>query len=80
MREWYERILKIDGRVDASEFVVEPKIDGLTVVLHYRDGIFVQGATRGDGEVGEDVTSNLRTVRSIPLRIPVDPDGPPAPD
>ncbi len=79
VREWYERILKIDGRVDASEFVVEPKIDGLTVVLHYRDGIFVQGATRGDGEVGEDVTSNLRTIRSIPLRIPVDPNGPKAP-
>jgi len=43
------------------------------VVLHYRDGLFVQGATRGDGEVGEEVTSNLRTVRSVPLRLPVDP-------
>ena len=46
VRAWYDRILKIDDRVDTSEFVVEPKIDGLTVVLHYQDGIFVQGATR----------------------------------
>jgi len=70
-RAWLERIAKIDDRVEKAKFVVEPKIDGLSVVLHYRDGIFVQGATRGDGEVGEDITSNLRTIRSIPLRIPV---------
>ena len=68
---WYERIMKLDERVQTAGFVVEPKIDGLSVVLHYRDGYFVQGATRGDGEVGEDITSNLRTVRAIPLRIPV---------
>jgi len=70
-RAWFERIRKLDDRVDMARFVVEPKIDGLSVVLHYRDGIFVQGATRGDGEVGEDITANLRTVRAIPLRIPV---------
>ena len=70
-RAWLERVTKIDDRVEKAKFVVEPKIDGLSVVLHYRDGIFVQGATRGDGEVGEDITSNLRTVRAIPLRIPV---------
>src|SRR5512146_190308 len=70
-RLWYERILRIDDRVARARFVVEPKIDGLSVVLHYRDGVFVQGATRGNGEVGEDITANLRTVRSIPLRIPV---------
>jgi DNA ligase (NAD+) len=70
-RAWLERISKIDDRVEKAKFVVEPKIDGLSIVLHYRDGIFVQGATRGDGEVGEDITSNLRTIRAIPLRIPV---------
>lgn len=70
-RAWYERVLKIDDRVEKAKFVVEPKIDGLSVVLHYRDGLFVQGATRGDGEIGEDITSNLRTIRAIPLKIPV---------
>ena len=70
-RAWYERICKLDDRVEKAQFTVEPKIDGLSVVLHYRDGAFVQGATRGDGEVGEDITSNLRTVRAIPLRIPL---------
>lgn len=68
---WYERIRKLDDRVERAEFVVEPKIDGLTVVLHYAEGLFVKGATRGDGEVGEDITPNLKTVRSLPLRIPV---------
>ncbi len=72
VRAWYERIVKLDERVASAAYVVEPKIDGLTVVLHYRNGIFVQGATRGDGETGEDITENLRTVRALPLRIPVD--------
>jgi DNA ligase (NAD+) len=78
-RGWFERVKRIDDRVERAEFVVEPKIDGLSVVLHYRDGVFVQGATRGNGEVGEDITANLRTVRTIPLRIPVDEKGPKPP-
>ena len=52
-----------------ATYVVEPKIDGLSVSLEYRDGVFTIGSTRGDGDVGENVTANLRTVRSIPLKI-----------
>lgn len=70
---WFDRLRRLDDRVEKANFVVEPKIDGLTVVLHYGEGVFQLGATRGDGEVGEDITPNLRTVRSLPLRIPVDP-------
>jgi DNA ligase (NAD+) len=72
LRGWYDRLVKLESRVSQSGFVMEPKIDGLTVILHYEDGLFVKGATRGDGEVGEDITANLRTIRSLPLRIPVD--------
>jgi len=68
---WFDRIRKLDERVERAALVVEPKIDGLSVVLHYREGLFVQGATRGDGDAGEDITANLRTVRSLPLRIPL---------
>ncbi len=79
VRAWQQRISKLDERVLAADYVTEPKFDGLTVVLTYRNGEFVQGTTRGDGEVGEDITENLRTVRSIPLRIPVSADGPTPP-
>ena len=79
VRAWVERISKLDARVSTAEYVVEPKIDGLTVVLHYEDGLFVRGATRGDGEIGEDITTNLRTIRSLPLRIPVQENGPKPP-
>jgi DNA ligase (NAD+) len=72
VRAWFERIARLDERVRTAEYIVEPKIDGLTVVLHYEDGVFVRGATRGDGETGEEITPNLRTVRTLPLRIPVD--------
>ncbi len=72
---WYERIAKLDERVLDTDFIVEPKLDGLTVVLHYENGVFTQGATRGNGEVGEDITRNLRTIRSLPLHIPVKPTG-----
>jgi DNA ligase (NAD+) len=79
LQAWVERLAKLDERVRTADFMIEPKIDGLTVVLTYRDGLFTQGATRGDGEVGEDITANLRTLRALPLRIPVDPDGPQPP-
>ncbi|MBW6473663.1 MAG: NAD-dependent DNA ligase LigA, partial [Anaerolineaceae bacterium] len=68
---WRDRLLRINPAVASAQFVVEPKIDGLTVVLHYQNGLFMKGATRGNGEVGEDITSNIRTIRSIPLRVPV---------
>jgi DNA ligase (NAD+) len=79
LNAWYERVIKLDDRVRTADFVIEPKIDGLSVVVHYRDGIFVLGATRGNGEIGEDITANLRTVRALPLRIPVDENGPKPP-
>ncbi len=68
-----EELWEFDRRVrqvlpDAA-YVVEPKIDGLSVSLEYENGVFTRGSTRGDGDVGEDVTANLRTVRSIPLRL-----------
>ncbi|MBL8515596.1 MAG: NAD-dependent DNA ligase LigA [Betaproteobacteria bacterium] len=58
---------------DEIEYACEPKFDGLAVTLTYEKGILVQGATRGDGAVGEDVTANIRTIRSVPLRLPLDP-------
>jgi DNA ligase (NAD+) len=74
IRAWWERVSKLlPDDAPPPAWVVEPKLDGLTVVLHYEGGVFTLGATRGDGYVGEDVTSNLRTVRSLPLRIPVSP-------
>ncbi|MCA9482598.1 MAG: NAD-dependent DNA ligase LigA [Nitrospina sp.] len=67
---FHQRVLK-GLQADAAEYVAEPKIDGLGVTLIYEDGKFVKGATRGDGKTGEDVTSNLKTIRSIPLRLPL---------
>ncbi len=71
-----EEVRAFDTRVkdvfSDAEYVVEPKIDGLSVALEYENGVFVRGSTRGDGNVGEDVTANLRTVNSIPLRLKED--------
>ena len=60
---------RVREQAEHPAWVVEPKVDGLSVALEYLDGVFVRGATRGDGQVGEDVTENLRTVRSIPLKL-----------
>ena len=69
-----EELAEFDQRVrevvQDVAYTVEPKVDGLSVALEYENGLFVRGATRGDGLVGEDVTENLRTIRSIPLRLP----------
>ncbi|MEK7448012.1 MAG: NAD-dependent DNA ligase LigA [Planctomycetota bacterium] len=71
--EWYERLLKSAGEIGKNtgrpELVAEPKIDGAAVEIVYQNGIFTVGSTRGDGVTGEDVTLNLKTIKSIPLKL-----------
>ncbi len=76
---WEERNRKLLPTGVALDYTLEPKLDGLTIVLTYENGVLIQGATRGNGEIGDDVTPNLRTIRSIPLRIPARRDSQPAP-
>lgn len=82
MRNWLNRVSRLlpnEITISDLEFVVEPKIDGLAIALTYENGLLVRGATRGNGVVGENVTANVRTVKSIPIRIPARPNGPQPP-
>ncbi len=80
LRAWEERNLKLLPAGTQLTYTLEPKLDGLTIVLTYQSGVLVQAATRGNGIIGDDVTPNVRTIKSIPLRIPVDTSQPAAPD
>lgn len=74
--KWQERWQRVAPDIESFEYVCELKIDGSALALTYEDGVLVRGATRGDGITGEDITQNVRTIRSIPLRLQV--DNPPA--
>jgi DNA ligase (NAD+) len=77
LRSWRDRVHKLLGKGVSPSFVVEPKIDGLAITLTYVDGALAVAATRGDGLIGEDVIANIRTIKAIPLRIPVNGQGQP---
>lgn len=74
LTKWEERNKKLVPDNAEFEYVLEPKLDGLTIVITYENGVLTTAATRGNGEVGDDVTANIRTVNSIPLRIPANPE------
>src|SRR6202140_2131835 len=69
LRDWERRVHELSGRTDV-DYVCELKLDGMSLALIYEDGKLVRGITRGDGSIGEDVTLNVRTVRSVPLSVP----------
>ncbi len=73
IRDWKARAERLLDSHTPLTYTVEPKFDGLTVVLTYTDGVLTQGATRGDGYIGDDVTANVRTIRTVPLRVPLNP-------
>lgn len=70
---WQERNSKLLSSNADLDYVLEPKLDGLTVVITYEHGVLTRAATRGNGELGDDVTANVKTIPSVPLRIPIDP-------
>ena len=80
LHAWEQRNLRLLPEGVSLAYTLEPKLDGLSIVLTYEGGLLTQAATRGDGETGDEVTANVRTIRSLPLRIPVDPEGPAAPE
>jgi DNA ligase (NAD+) len=77
LRKWAEDVRKRLASDEPVAYVIEPKIDGSAISLTYENGVFVRGATRGDGRQGEDVTQNLRTIREIPLSMRLAPGEPP---
>ncbi|MFW5772478.1 MAG: NAD-dependent DNA ligase LigA [Phototrophicaceae bacterium] len=79
LRAWEERNLRLLPSNTQLDYTLDPKLDGLTIVITYEDGILTRAATRGNGRLGDDVTANVRTIRTIPLRIPASPDGPQPP-
>ena len=72
LRAWEERNLRLLPAGARLEYVLQPKLDGLSIVITYEDGLLTRAATRGNGDQGDDVTANVKTIRSVPLRIPVD--------
>ena len=71
LRAWEERNLRLLPSGTALQYVLQPKLDGLAIVITYENGVLTRAATRGNGETGDDVTANVKTIRSVPLRIPV---------
>ena len=77
---WEERNTRLLPSGTELEYVLEPKLDGLSIVITYEKGVLTRAATRGNGTIGDDVTANVRTIKSVPLRIPLNPDAPKAPE
>ena len=80
LRSWEERNLRLLSSGTKLSYVLQPKLDGLSIVITYENGVLNRAATRGNGELGDDVTANVKTIRSVPLRIPVQDNGIAAPE